>query len=239
MSLTEPYGELATWEPEAPRLRPVAPADRVGRRGRVGLAGVLDRARADARPDRRGVPGRRPGRRGQRGAAADPRRVPAAVHGRHRLHPRPARRRARAAARRRRDPVRRPHRRVRRRAARRGGDLGDQHVPAGDPRHQRRRRVHRPRHTQDRPAAGRRGAHERAGDHLPGDRRARAAGAARRDARRQRAEHGELDRRGRLPADRVGDRPVVADRRESGRHPARLQRGHPGVPLGREGDAAC
>ena len=34
----------------------------------------------------------------------------------------------------------------------------------------------------------------------------------------------------------VGARPVVADRRQPGRDPARLQRGHPGLPLGREGD---
>ena len=47
---------------------------------------------------------------------------------------------------------------------------------------------------------------------------------------------GALDRRRRLPPRRVGDRSVLADRREPGRDPARLQRGHPGVPVGREGD---
>ena len=36
--------------------------------------------------------------------------------------------------------------------------------------------------------------------------------------------------------DRMGDRPELADRREPSRHPARLQREHPGVPVGREGD---
>ena len=40
----------------------------------------------------------------------------------------------------------------------------------------------------------------------------------------------------RLPPRRVGDRPLLADRRQPGRDPARLQRGHPGVPVGREGD---
>ena len=40
----------------------------------------------------------------------------------------------------------------------------------------------------------------------------------------------------RLPPRGVGDRPLVADRRQPGRDPARLQRGHPGVPVGREGD---
>ena len=84
---------------------------------------------------------------------------------------------------------------------------------------------------------GRRDAHRRAGDHLPRDRRPRAADPAQRDARRQRPEPGALDRRGRLPAERVGDRPLLADRRQPGRDPARLQRGHPGLPLGREGDA--
>ena len=33
----------------------------------------------------------------------------------------------------------------------------------------------------------------------------------------------------------MGDRPLLADGGEPGRHPARLQRRHPGVPLGREG----
>ena len=80
---------------------------------------------------------------------------------------------------------------------------------------------------------------ERPGDPLPGDRRARAAHPARRDARRQRADDGRLDRRGRLPARRVGDRPLVADRGEPGGHPARLQRGHPRVPLGGEGVRAA
>ena len=37
----------------------------------------------------------------------------------------------------------------------------------------------------------------------------------------------------------MGDRPLVADGGEPGRHPARLQRGHPGVPLGREGRQAA
>ena len=37
-------------------------------------------------------------------------------------------------------------------------------------------------------------------------------------------------------AHRMGARPLLADRRQPGRHPARLERGHPGLPLGREGD---
>src|SRR5215211_7174462 len=45
----------------------------------------------------------------------------------------------------------------------------------------------------------------------------------RRIARRQRPDHEPLDRRGGLPAHGVGDRSLVADRRQPGRHPARLQ----------------
>ena len=75
-----------------------------------------------------------------------------------------------------------------------------------------------------------------AGDHLPRDRRPRAARPAARDAGRERAEHGALARRGRLHADGVGDRPLLADGRLAGGDPARLERGHPRVPLGREGD---
>ena len=52
---------------------------------------------------------------------------------------------------------------------------------------------------------------------------------------RQRADHGALADRRVACAVRVGDRPLVADRRQPGRHPARLQRRHPRVPLGREG----
>ena len=41
---------------------------------------------------------------------------------------------------------------------------------------------------------------------------------------------------GHARARRVGDRPLVADGCEPGGDPARLERGHPGVPLGGEGD---
>jgi len=55
-----------------------------------------------------------------------------------------------------------------------------------------------------------------------------------RDAMRdgKRAQHGAVDRGGRLPAHAVGDRPLVADRRLPGGHPAGLQPRHPGVPVG-------
>ena len=80
--------------------------------------------------------------------------------------------------------------------------------------------------------------HRRAGDRVPRDRRAGAAGAAAGDARRQRAGDGALARRRRLRADRVGDRPLLADRREPGRDPPRLERGHHRLPLDREGERA-
>ena len=65
--------------------------------------------------------------------------------------------------------------------------------------HERRRRVHAARRAADRPPPGRRDPDRCPGHPLPRDRRAGAAGPAPRDARRQRAEHGALGRRGRLP----------------------------------------
>ena len=78
--------------------------------------------------------------------------------------------------------------------------------------------------------------HRRSRHRLPRGRRAGPPRASPRHARRQRARDGALARRGDAPARRVGDRPLVADRRLAGRHPARLQRRHPRLPLGREGD---
>ena len=49
-------------------------------------------------------------------------------------------------------------------------------------------------------------------------------------------EHGALARGGHARADRVGDRPLLADGGEPGGDPARLERRHPRVPLGRQGD---
>ena len=120
-----------------------------------------------------------------------------------------------------------------RRRARRVGRLGRARRRLRD---ERRRRLHAARDPADREALGRARRDGRPGHHLPRDRRPRAAGAAAGDARRQRAEHGPLARRGRLHADRVGDGSLLADRSVAGRHPARLERGHPRLPLGREGD---
>ena len=58
--------------------------------------------------------------------------------------------------------------------------------------------LHAPRDAANRASHRRPDPDRRAGDHLPRDRRARTAGAAARDARRQRARDGALGRRGRL-----------------------------------------
>ena len=55
------------------------------------------------------------------------------------------------------------------------------------------------------------------------------------DAGRQRAHDGTVARRGVAPLPRVGARPLVTDRSEPGRDPPWVERGHPGLSLGREG----
>ena len=168
--------------------------------------------------------------------AAGDRGVAAAVHARARPAARPDRGR-RDAARGRQHHERRPRDRlVLVRARRRPRRLGGVGRARRDLRHERRRRVHAARDPADREALGRARRDRRPGRRLPRDRRARAAGAAAGDARRERADDGALAGGGRLRADGVGDRPLVADGRLAGRDPARLERGHPGVPLGREGD---
>ena len=212
-----------------------APSD-VGRLGGRAARGRGDRSRGARqrlpRRDRRGGGHRR----AQRGAPAARRRDPAAADARSRL---PARARARRvdAARRRRPHQRGPERRrVLVGAARRPRRVGRDARAPGRPRRRRRHAVLVPRRPPDRAAKRRADPDRRARDRLPRDRRARAPHPAPRDARRQRAAHGPVGRRGRLPADRLGDRSLVADRREPGRDPARLERRHPRVPLGREGD---
>ena len=116
----------------------------------------------------------------------------------------------------------------RRRLRTRGGSghLRDDRDPRGRRRHERRRRVHDPCHPADR-ARVRRARRDRCPrDRLPRDRRPLAAGAPARDAGRQRAHDGALAGRGHAPLHRVGDRPVLPDRREPGRDPPRLERGH-------------
>ena len=77
--------------------------------------------------------------------------------------------------------------------------------------------------------------HRRAGHRLPRDRRARppVLQRAMRDGNAPTMARWLAEDAHRLH--RMGARPLVADRREPGGHPARLERGHPGVPLGREG----
>ena len=98
------------------------------------------------------------------------------------------------------------------------------------------RHVVDPHRAADRAPAGDHRQHRRPRDRLPRDRRARAAGAAPGDARRQRADHGPLAGRRHAPPGRVGDRSLLADGRQPGGDPAGLERGHLGLPLGREGD---
>ena len=108
---------------------------------------------------------------------------------------------------------------------------------AGHRRHQRRRRVHAARDAPDRaPARRARGRTDTPGIifleidglALPVLQRAMRDGNAPTMAR------WVAERR--LPPRGVGDRPLLADRRQPGGDPARLQRRHPRVPLGREGD---
>ena len=170
----------------------------------------------------------------ERGDPARARRAAVAAHARARLPARPDRRRAHPPARRRPDGRRAHGRQLRLGAARRARGRRGERRARGVPR--LRRHVVDPDREPDRPPAGDHRQHRRPGNRLPRDRRARAARAAPRDARRQRADDGALAGRRLAPAGRVGDRPLLADRRQPGGDPARLERGHLRVPLGREGD---
>ncbi len=220
---------------QAPASAPVAARCLADQRG-LRLRGGGDRARRRPQGLLGRVLGRRGDRRGQRTPAATRGLAAAAVHARPRLRLRAADRRRGAADRRRRIPGRDRGRLLRGRAARLVGDGRGLDRPGGARRHQRGRRLHPAGRKRHGSPTGRRGPHIDAGAALPGDRRSRPTRVAQRDARRQRPEHGPLDRRGRLSPGRMGARPLLADRREPGRDPARLQRGHPGVPVGGEGD---
>ena len=115
----------------------------------------------------------------------------------------------------------------------RGG--GDARVP-DRPRRQQRRHLLAARDRADGPALGKAGSYRQARDRLPRDRRSRLPGAATSAPRRPRAGDGALARGRHAPARRVGDGPLVADRRKPGRDPARIEREHPRLPLGREGE---
>ena len=181
--------------------------------------------RAARRSDRGGA---------ERGHPAAARRAAAAAHAGSRL---PAR-----TDRGRRDPPRR-------RCGDRGGDQGRQ-LRLGAPRFACRRRRQRrarrvprlgrhvldPHCATDRASSGDHREHRGPRDRVSRDRRARIACAQPGDARRQRTEHGPLDGRRHAPTGGVGDRSLVADGRQPGGDPARIERGHLGVPLGGEGD---
>ena len=130
-----------------------------------------------------------------------------------------------------RDPGRRLLRRARRCAPDRGGD----HDPRRHRRRERRRRVLAAGHAPARATGEGPDRDGHPGDRLPRDRRPRVPGAPAGDARRQRTADGALADRWDAPDGRVGDGSLLADRREPGGDPARLERGHSRVPLGGEG----
>ena len=234
----ETYAEAMTWSPQAPRYRllhvllswlvagvavfiaaAIVPGVSVGNFGDALAAAVADRC-------------------AQRGAAAAGGRASPAVHAGARVRDRARARRADPAA-----GLAHHHADAQGQLVRLGSARGARHLRGDararrDPRRQRRRHLLAARDPADRAPAGRAGEHRHARDPVPRDRRSGPAGAPARDARRQRAAHGPLARGGDAPADRVGARPQLPDRRQPGRHPARVQRGHPGLPLGREGQPA-
>ena len=125
-------------------------------------------------------------------------------------------------------------------AARGARRLGRERRARGDLRDERRGHVHAPGRAAHRQAPGRR----RRGPTSPGIVFLEIDGLAlpvlRRAMRDGNApEHGALGRRGHARAHRVGAGPLVADGREPGGDPARLERRHPRVPLGRQGDRAA
>ena len=228
------YGQSTDWQPERPRFRVfplvvswlamgVALMVAAGLLPGVGIDELL--GRAGRRGDRRGA---------ERGHPARARGAAVAAHARARLPARAGRGRRHPAGRRRLTDGVLTRRQLRLGAARRARGRGGERRARGAPR--LGRHVLAPRRAADRAPAGDHRQHRRAGDRLPRDRRARAARAAPGDARRQRPDHGPLAGRRHASPDRVGDRSVLADGCQPGGDPARIQRGHLGVPLGREGD---
>ena len=177
-------------------------------------------------------------RRAERDLPAAPRRAEIAVHGLARLLRSAVPRRRNAAPRR---PLQLgfPDRLVLVCARRRPCRSRGRSRPLRAVRDERRRRLLAARRPANRPALGRADRDRHTRNRLPRDRRARAAGAATRHARRACADDGALARGGLAPARRVGARPLLADGRLPGRDPARLERRHPGLPLGREGAAGA
>ena len=121
------------------------------------------------------------------------------------------------------------------RAARRARRRRSRRRPPGRARSERRRHVHPPGDPAPRRPVGRARRGRRAGNHLPRDRRPRAP-VLRRAMRDGTPRTWPLAGRGHAPPRGMGDRPLVADRCEPGGHPAGVERGHLGVPLGGQGD---
>ena len=210
------YGQSTAWHPERPRLRLFPLLVSWFATGRRRDGGRRDPARC---PHRQllGCAGGGGGRRCvERGDPARARRAAVAAHAGSRLLARADRGRRHSPHRRRGD---------RRRAQGRQLRLGAPCRARG--RRGERRARSRPRHGRhvvdsdraaDREAAGDHREHRRPRDRLPRDRRARAAGAAPGDARRERADDGPLDDRRLAPAGPSG-------RRISPRRRARARRG--------------
>ena len=217
---------------------PQRPARRalVARGGRVADVRSVDRPRRRGERVRRGAPRRPRDRDPERAPPAADRGDATAAHAAGRVRARARARRADAAR------CRQHHRRrllgglVRVGTPCRARRVRGRRSPRRGPGDERRRHVHVPRDPADRPSLGRAGAYRCARSRLPRDRRARAARASPSDARRKRPDDGRLARRRLPPAHRVGDRPLVPDGGVPGGDPARLQRGHSRLPLGREGD---
>ena len=233
---TATYREPVTWQPERPRFRLGPGRNRLDPRGaRAHGCGVAGTGRLHRRL-LGSVARFRDRRRAERGSAPAPRGAETPLHARRRFPARPAGRRVDAARRGRDHGQRDPPGLLLDRAPRRARRLGGDRRPRGHHRLERRRHLHDQGHPAAGEAVGRAGGVGPAGNRLPRDRRPRAAHPPQRDAGRERAAHGELDGRARLRAHGVGARPLVPDGGEPGGDPARLERGHPGLPLGREGD---
>ena len=215
---TPSYGAEVSWEPvQARGCDPCRLLRLLGDRRRFAVRRRRAAAGGGARPAGRSFRDRRRDRSHQCGPPPRRRGATAAVHAGARLRARAAAGRDRTGDRGRRAPQLHHRGLVRRRAARGARDGRRLDRAAGRDRHERRRRILPARDQADRTPPGRAGPHRRPRDPLSGDRRARVAGAAPCDARRERAHDGAMDRGGRLPPRGMGAGPLLADRRQPGR----------------------
>ena len=232
------YGAPVAWEPTvaaaAARCRLIV-SWIVGAASVYIAAGIVGGVSID-NPGGRAA-GRRGDRADQRGAAAGDRGAAAAVHARHRLPAGPVRRRRGADAHRRALPRGARDRLLRRRPARVAGDGGGLDRAPGADRDQRRRRVHAAGDQ-----AGRRGARAaRPAPTPPGSSSSRSTASRCRSCATRCATAAPRTWPAGSPRAATGSREWETDLssqtgRQPGRDPARLERGHPRLPLGREGD---